>query len=179
MKFVRIALLPAGAAILRGPAQYVPDLIHLLEGRALALRAKPAILDLARARARILAAAHKHNVHPARERAGVNRAKSPITYLLRAPLLLGGGACSNRDMSGLVDGIVVGLLAIADIAFLAHLRRRRARALRIRRMWRSLALAVRRANSDPAGVANRPSPRMGPVAAARRQRLSVERAEAR
>ena len=55
-----------------------------------------------------------------------------------------------------VDGTVLILLALADITFLAYLRRRRARALRMQRMWRSLALAIRRESSGPlAGIRGR------------------------
>jgi hypothetical protein len=42
------------------------------------------------------------------------------------------------------DAIVLGLLAIADLAFLSHLRRRRRNAMRKERMMRALAIAVRR-----------------------------------
>ena len=43
-----------------------------------------------------------------------------------------------------VDAMVLALLALADIALLIHIRRRRARGLRVRRMDRALTLAVRR-----------------------------------
>jgi hypothetical protein len=43
-----------------------------------------------------------------------------------------------------VDVMVFALLALADICLIIHLRRRRARILRVRRMYHTLALAVRR-----------------------------------
>lgn len=43
-----------------------------------------------------------------------------------------------------VDALVFALLAIADIALLVYLRRRRARILRDERMCRTLTLAIRR-----------------------------------
>jgi hypothetical protein len=43
-----------------------------------------------------------------------------------------------------VDFMVFALLAVADICLIVHLRRRRARILRVRRMYYTLALAVRR-----------------------------------
>jgi len=48
-----------------------------------------------------------------------------------------------------VDGIVLGLVAMADLTLLAYLRRRRARALRLERMWRSLTLAIRKETAAP------------------------------
>jgi hypothetical protein len=43
-----------------------------------------------------------------------------------------------------VDAMVFALLALADITLLIHLRLRRARALRVKRMYHTLTLAVRR-----------------------------------
>ena len=43
-----------------------------------------------------------------------------------------------------VDAMVLALLALADITLLIHIRRRRARGLRLKRMYRALTLAVRR-----------------------------------
>jgi len=43
-----------------------------------------------------------------------------------------------------VDAMVLTLLALADITLLVHLRRRRARMLRVKRMYHSLTLSVRR-----------------------------------
>jgi hypothetical protein len=53
-----------------------------------------------------------------------------------------------------VDAIVLALLALADIALITYLRRRRARRLRVERMYYRMALAVRRdlANSTPPAV---------------------------
>ncbi|HLK69482.1 MAG TPA: hypothetical protein VKU19_38895 [Bryobacteraceae bacterium] len=49
----------------------------------------------------------------------------------------------------MVDGAVLGLLAVADIAMLVHIRRARARRIRDERMMRSLKLAVHRSlNND-------------------------------
>jgi len=44
----------------------------------------------------------------------------------------------------MIDAVVLGLLAIGDLAFLAYLRRRRKRAERVERIQRSLEFAVRR-----------------------------------
>jgi hypothetical protein len=46
-----------------------------------------------------------------------------------------------------VDGVVLSLLALADLGILVYLRRRRARLLRVRRMYRSLSWAIRRDNA--------------------------------
>lgn len=43
-----------------------------------------------------------------------------------------------------VDGFVLALLALADIALMVHLRRRRQRSARAERMMRSLRFAIRR-----------------------------------
>jgi hypothetical protein len=43
-----------------------------------------------------------------------------------------------------VDGALLALLAVADLALLVHLRRARARRIRDERMMRSLNLAVHR-----------------------------------
>ena len=43
-----------------------------------------------------------------------------------------------------IDGVVLSLLAVADIFLIAYLRRRRSRAIRVQRMYRSLRQAVRR-----------------------------------
>ena len=45
------------------------------------------------------------------------------------------------------DAFVLALLAIADLAFLVHLRQRHAKCLREDRMMASLKIAVHRANS--------------------------------
>lgn len=47
-----------------------------------------------------------------------------------------------------VDGVVLALLALADLAILVYLRRRRARRLRVRRMYRNLAYAIRAGNAS-------------------------------
>ena len=44
------------------------------------------------------------------------------------------------------DAVVLALLAIADLAFLVHLRQRNAHRVREQRMMASLKLAVHRAN---------------------------------
>lgn len=49
---------------------------------------------------------------------------------------------------GAPDAIVLGLLAVADMALLGYLRRRRSKAHRLRRMWKSLDLAIRRDNNS-------------------------------
>ena len=43
-----------------------------------------------------------------------------------------------------VDAMVFALLALADIALIVHLRRRRARMLRVKHMYYTLTMAVRR-----------------------------------
>jgi len=43
-----------------------------------------------------------------------------------------------------VDALLFSLLALADIALIVHLRRRRTRQMRLARMYRSLKVAVRR-----------------------------------
>jgi hypothetical protein len=48
-----------------------------------------------------------------------------------------------------VDAVVLGLLAIGDMALIAHLRRRRGKALKADRIMRSLVLVVRREMADP------------------------------
>ena len=48
----------------------------------------------------------------------------------------------------MVDAIVLGLLAIADLALITYLRRRRRAGQRKERMMRSLVFAVRRANGE-------------------------------
>ena len=45
-----------------------------------------------------------------------------------------------------IDALVLGLIAMADIALIVHLRRRNARRVQTERMMTSLRLAVRRAN---------------------------------
>jgi hypothetical protein len=47
-----------------------------------------------------------------------------------------------------VDAVVLGLLAIGDLAFIAHLRRRRRKSVQTGRMMRSLELALRRENGE-------------------------------
>jgi hypothetical protein len=44
------------------------------------------------------------------------------------------------------DALLLALLAIADLAFIVHLRRRHGRHARMERMMASLQMAVRRAN---------------------------------
>lgn len=55
-----------------------------------------------------------------------------------------------------VDAIVLGLLAVGDLAFIAHLRRRRSKAVRTERMSRSLELALRRENGEVEILRERP-----------------------
>jgi hypothetical protein len=43
-----------------------------------------------------------------------------------------------------VDAMVLALLALADITLIIHLRRRRARKMRVEHMYHTLTLAVRR-----------------------------------
>jgi hypothetical protein len=47
-----------------------------------------------------------------------------------------------------VDAVVLALIAIADLAFIAHLRHRRRLALREDRVARSLAIAVQKENGE-------------------------------
>ncbi|HXK07977.1 MAG TPA: hypothetical protein VMS37_36625 [Verrucomicrobiae bacterium] len=47
-----------------------------------------------------------------------------------------------------VDAVVLALIAMADLAFIAHLRQRRRMHLRENRVMRSLTLAVRRENGQ-------------------------------
>lgn len=56
-----------------------------------------------------------------------------------------------------VDVMVFVLLALADICLIVHLRRRRARLLRVRHMYRTLALAVRRELAEEAVLPKRKS----------------------
>ena len=65
MKFLRIALILAGAPCLIEPAQPITRLMQLLEQQALRLEHKPGMQNSARTQALILAAAQRHNVHPA------------------------------------------------------------------------------------------------------------------
>lgn len=44
----------------------------------------------------------------------------------------------------IIDGLALGLLAIADLAFIVYLRRRHNRAERAERIQRSLEFAIRR-----------------------------------
>jgi len=54
------------------------------------------------------------------------------------------------------DALVFALLALADLSLMVHLRRARMRRLRIKRMMRSLELAVQRENAAaPAAPARR------------------------
>jgi len=48
------------------------------------------------------------------------------------------------------DAIIFGLLTVADLAFLAHLRLRRGRRVRQERMMRSLHLAIQREIAESA-----------------------------
>jgi hypothetical protein len=61
---------------------------------------------------------------------------------------------------GSADAMVFALLALADIAFLIHLRRVRSRRIRAQRMMRCLAFAVRDENAARsfAAVARRGPP---------------------
>ena len=43
-----------------------------------------------------------------------------------------------------VDGMVFALLALTDVCLIVYLRRRRARVMRVKRMYHTLALSVRR-----------------------------------
>jgi hypothetical protein len=54
-----------------------------------------------------------------------------------------------------VDTLVLALIAMADLALIAYLRQRRARALQLRRMDRCLTWAVRRELAHPAAARNR------------------------
>ena len=47
-----------------------------------------------------------------------------------------------------VDAVVLGMIAIADLFLIAHLRQRRRNAMRQERVIRSLALAIRRENGE-------------------------------
>jgi hypothetical protein len=47
-----------------------------------------------------------------------------------------------------VDALVLGMLAVADLAVLVHLRRRRWQKVQSERMMRSLVLVVRQENGD-------------------------------
>ena len=49
-----------------------------------------------------------------------------------------------------IDACVLGMLAVLDLAFMIHLRRRRSRAARTERVMRSLEFAVRREIEPPA-----------------------------
>jgi hypothetical protein len=51
------------------------------------------------------------------------------------------GAWSNHSM-GYADAFIFAILALADMAFMVHLRRRRARRVKARRIARSLRLVV-------------------------------------
>jgi hypothetical protein len=48
------------------------------------------------------------------------------------------------------DAVMFGMLAVADVALLAHLRRRQARHVRMERIMASLCRAVRRENGPEA-----------------------------
>lgn len=72
------------------------------------------------------------------------------------------GEWSNLHMNG-VDALVLALIAMADLALIAYLRQRRARALKLRRMDRCLTWAVRRELAHPPVPRNRKRWTAGPV----------------
>jgi len=55
------------------------------------------------------------------------------------------------------DGVMLGMLAVADFALLAHLRLRQGRRVRMARMMASLYLAVRLENDPDALFAEHPT----------------------
>ena len=61
----------------------------------------------------------------------------------------GGYSCWNQAMD-IVDALLFALLAAGDMALIVHLRKRRNRRLRLERMARCLAEAVRRDLRTPA-----------------------------
>lgn len=75
-----------------------------------------------------------------------------ITVPLPEGLSIAAGEWFNSNMNA-VDTLVLALIAMADLALIAYLRQRRARALKQRRMDRCLTWAVRRE------LANLPAPR--------------------
>jgi hypothetical protein len=60
-----------------------------------------------------------------------------------------------------VDALVLALVAIADMAFLVHLRRRRSRLERQERMMTCLRIAIHRANQAETHSDPWPLPRAG------------------
>ena len=71
-----------------------------------------------------------------------------------------------------VDGMVLALLALADITLIVHLRRRRARTMRVNRMYRSLTLAVRRELAATAPITGKlPARKLRATADALRKRF--------
>jgi hypothetical protein len=55
------------------------------------------------------------------------------------------------------DAVLLGVLAVADFALLAHLRQRQGRHARMERMMASLSMAVRMENGRESLSAKRPS----------------------
>ena len=79
-------------------------------------------------------------------RGSANPSKSPVTAPLRGDLVATGHKWSNRFMN--VDALVLALVAIADLALIAHLRQRRDYRVRQDRMMGSLRLALYWANRE-------------------------------
>jgi hypothetical protein len=65
-----------------------------------------------------------------------------------------------------VDAMVFALLALADITLMVHLRRRRARTLRVKKMYHTLTLAVRRELAVAAPVSKVPARKQRALGAA-------------
>jgi len=76
-----------------------------------------------------------------------------------------------------VDAMVFALLALADIILIIHLRRRRARMLRLQRMYHSLTLAVRRELAVAAPVSKVPARKRRAAAAAMLNRAVLKPAD--
>ena len=102
--------------------------------------------------------------------------RRPITFPLPAVLLIASREWSNPDMDA-VDAMVLALLAVADITLIIHLRLRRSRMLRAKRMNRSLTLAVRRELAMTAPVSKVPAWKQRAAAAAMLNRAVLKRAD--